>query len=95
MDLLIEIVLELVLDLAVDGAAEVSQNPRFPRPLRILCGLLLVMGFLCVTGLLVWVGITILKDNTAGGAVIVAVGILLFAAGLCKTGRAYRRRIGQ
>ena len=95
MDLLIEIILELVLDLAVDGAAEVTENPHAPKPLRILCALLIAAGFLCVTGLLVWLGITVLKDNIAGGAAVIAAGVLLFAAGVYKTVGAYRRRTGQ
>lgn len=72
MDLLIEAILDLVLESSI-GASKSKKVPKF---IRIILICLITLFFASVIGLLLFMGIVILKDNLIGGIVIILFALL-------------------
>ncbi|MBR3359014.1 MAG: hypothetical protein IKG46_14440 [Solobacterium sp.] len=66
-----DILIDIIFDLLFDGLAEAAASPRFPRWVRILCGVLLLAGAALVSGAILYIGI---KDRNI---LICIVGVIL------------------
>ena len=85
MDLLFSAIAELLLE----GSIEVSQSKKIPKPIR--CFLLgFVIGFfIIVIGLIIFMGVSISKDNLIGGIIIILFGLLLAIMSVIKLKKDY------
>ncbi|MBR6253032.1 MAG: hypothetical protein IKR04_04245 [Clostridia bacterium] len=87
-----DFILDLLIDLVLEDGIEASQNKKIPKGLRYVILTAVILIYAMIIGLVVWFGITTLKES-----VVFGVGIIIFAvvfAVLCiiKFVNAYKRK---
>lgn len=85
MEYFIEFLLELVFDIGFD----ISKNKKTPKWIRYLSIMLFVLFFLSVIGLILFVGIASLKENSLAGILLILVGLFMLVMGIVKFKKAY------
>ncbi|MBE5779819.1 MAG: hypothetical protein E7331_10890 [Clostridiales bacterium] len=88
MDLLFEIILELL----SEGVSEASRSSKVPKPLRYACIVLIILFFSATIGLILFCGISLLKENTLGGIFFIALGLVMMVMSICKFRKVYLSR---
>jgi len=85
MDLLFSIIAELLLE----GSIEASKSKKIPNPLRYFLLGFVVGFFIIVIGLIIFMGVSISKDNLIGGIIIILFGLLLAIMSVIKLKKDY------
>ncbi len=85
MEYFIEFLLELVFDIGFD----ISKNKKTPKWIRYLLIMLFALFFLSVIGLILFVGIASLKENSLAGILLILVGLFMLVMGIVKFKKAY------
>ncbi len=88
MDFLIELLLELVLE----GSVEIVKSKRVSRIIRYPLIFLLALFFAAVEGLILFVGISMLKTSVLGGVIVIALAVVFLIALVIKIVREYIKR---
>lgn len=73
-----DILFELLFELALAGGVEASICKKVPKPIRYLLILIIVLFYLFIIGIILYTGISILKDSILGGIIIILLDIFIF-----------------
>ena len=80
MDWLFEFILELVLESGI----EASKNKKISKFIRYPIIFIITVFYLSIIGLIIVVGISILKDTILGGISLILIGLLIFIISFIK-----------
>ena len=80
MDWLFEFILELVLESGI----EASKNKKISKFIRYPIIFIITFFYLSIIGLIIVVGISILKDTILGGISLILIGLLIFIISFIK-----------
>lgn len=84
-----EFLIEGILDLILEGSVEASKSKKVPKTIRYILIVSISLVFISIVGLIIWLGINILKDNTIGGVFIILFGIFFLILGVLKFRKVY------
>ena len=84
-----DIVFEIIIDLLISSSIEGSKSSKIPKPIRYLLLGIVILFFASVIGLIIFVGVDILKTNLIGGLVIIGFGILMLILSIIKFRQIY------
>lgn len=84
-----DILFELIIDLLISSSIEGSKSSKIPKPIRYLLLGIVILFFVTVIGLIVFMGVSILKDSLIGGLVIIGFGILMLILSILKFRKIY------
>ena len=84
-----DIVFEIIIDLLISSSIEGSKSSKIPKPIRYLLLGFVILFFVAVIGLIIFVGVDILKTNLIGGLVIIGFGILMLILSILKFKKIY------
>lgn len=84
-----DILFELIIDLLISSSIEGSKSSKIPKPIRYLLLGFVILFFVAVIGLIIFVGVDILKTNLIGGLIIIAFGILMLILSILKFKKIY------
>ena len=84
-----DIVIELIIDLLISSSIEGSKSSKIPKPIRYLLLGFVILFFVAVIGLIIFVGVDILKTNLVGGLVIIGFGVLMLILSILKFRKIY------
>lgn len=87
-----EFLFELILELVLDSSIEASQNPRVPQWLRYILMIMITLFFLCIVGLILFVGIMIFQDNRIAGILFILLGVFLAIMTIIKFKKLWLKR---
>ena len=85
MDFIIELVLELFFELGVDA----SKSRKTPKFIRYILVTIISLFFISVIGLILFMGLTIMKENMLGGFLIFLFGIFMLITSIIKFRKTY------
>ena len=85
MDLLFEFIIDLLISSSIEG----SKSSKIPKPIRYLLLGFVILFFVAVIGLIIFVGVDILKTNLIGGLIIIFFGILMLILSIIKFRKIY------
>ena len=85
MDLLFEVILDLILE----GSIEASKSNKIPKFIRYLLIFFISLFFITVIGLILFIGISILKNNVIGGVVIIVFSLFMLIMSIIKFRNTY------
>lgn len=85
MEYIIEFILELIFELGV----ETSKSSKVPKPIRYLLITIISLIFIGVIGLIIFIGIVILKTNIIGGIIIILLGLVMLISSIIKFKKTY------
>ena len=83
------ILFELIIDLLISSSIEGSKSSKIPKPIRYLLLGFVILFFVAVIGLIIFVGVDILKTNLIGGLIIIGFGILMLILSILKFKKIY------
>ena len=84
-----DILFELIIDLLISSSIEGSKSSKIPKPIRYLLLGFVILFFVAVIGLIIFVGVDILKTNLIGGLIIIGFGILMLILSILKFKKIY------
>ena len=84
-----DILFEFIIDLLISSSIEGSKSSKIPKPIRYLLLGFVILFFTAVIGLIIFMGVCILKDNLIGGLIIIAFGILMLILSILKFKKIY------
>ena len=85
-----DILFEALIDLILEGAIEGSKSNKIPKPIRIILILFLSLFYLTIIGVVLLVGILMLKEkNYLGGIIVSLLAFLLLVACIARFRKAY------
>ena len=84
-----DIVFEIIIDLLISSSIEGSKSKKIPKPIRYLLLGFVILFFVCVIGLIIFMGISILKEKLIGGLIIIGFGILMLILSILKFRKIY------
>ena len=79
-----DFIFELIFELLFEGGMEVSKNRKISKWIRYPILGLIALFFIAIIGLILFMGISILKDNILGGVFIFGFGIFMFVLCILK-----------
>ncbi len=79
-----DLLLEIIIDLVLEGSVEASKSKKIPKFLRYLLIFLISLFFIAVIGLILFMGITILKNSIIGGIIIILFALFMFVMSILK-----------
>lgn len=85
MDLLFSAIFELLLE----GSIEASKSKRISKPIRYFLLGFAIGFFIIVIGLIIFLGVSILKNNLIGGIIIILFGLFLAIMSIIKFKKEY------
>lgn len=77
-------IIEALLDLVLDASIEGSKSEKLPKPLRILCILIIAVFYIALVGLMLLLGYTFQDTNALLGTLFYGIGIILTFYGIYK-----------
>ena len=86
-----EFLVEFILDICFDFGTWAGKNKKIPRPVRVLCLLLVTLVSLGIIFGTVYLGVLLTKENIAVGIMVIAVGIFILFAGVYKSVKTYKK----
>lgn len=79
-----DFIFELVFELLFEGGTEVTSNRKISKWIRYPLLGLFILIFMGIISLLIFFGVSFLKESVIGGIFIIAIGIILFVASIFK-----------
>lgn len=87
-----EFLTELVFELLFDSAQEIANNPRTPKPLRIILGSVILLFMTAVVAIIAVVAIAVLGEQTWLGVLLIIVDVVFVACAVRKFIKAKNKR---
>lgn len=87
-----EFLFELILEFVLDCSIEASQNPRVPQWLKYILMTIIILFFVCVIGLILFVGIMMFKENRVAGILFILLGVFLAIMTIIKFKKLWLKR---
>lgn len=90
-----EYIIEFILELIFEVGVEASKSSKVPKFIRYLLITIISISFICVIGLIIFMGISILKNHILGGIIIILFGIFLFIMSIIKFRNTYLKKLNK
>ena len=84
-----ELLFEILLDFIMEGVVEVSKSNKVNKFLRYFAIALIVLFFSSVILLMLFIGISVMKESSMAGTIIIGIGLLMFGCSLYKFKEVY------
>lgn len=84
-----EYIIEFILELCFEVGVEASKSNKVPKLVRYLLITIISLIFISVIGLIIFIGIDILKNNLLGGLVIILFGLVMLLYSIIKFKKIY------
>lgn len=91
MDDIIEFILELVFEVGV----EASKSKKVPKFIRYFLITIISLVYIGTIGLIMLMGISILKNNIFGGIAVILLGVFLFVMTIKKFRDTYLKKVNK
>lgn len=87
-----EYIIEFILELCFEIGVEASKSNRVPKYVRYLLITIISLTFISLIGLIIFMGITILKNNLLGGIIIILLGLVMLVSAIFKFKKLYLQK---
>lgn len=84
-----EYIIEFILELILEGSIEISKNRKVSKYIRYPLIILIVLFFATVIGLILFLGLFILKENIIAGIIILLIGLFMLISAIIKFRKTY------
>lgn len=84
-----EYIIEFVLELIFEVGVEASKSRKVPKCIRFLLIAIISLLFIGVIGLIILMGLWILKNNILGGIFIILLGLFMLVSAIVKFRKTY------
>lgn len=84
-----EYIFEIILDFVLDIGIEASKSKRVPNWARYLLIAIISLFFIAVIGLIIFLGVVLLKDSVIAGSFLILFGVCLFIICIVKFVKTY------
>lgn len=83
---------DIILDLIIDGSFFASESIKVPKFIRYILTILISLFFILVTGVIIWIGFDILKNNVLVGIAFILLGLIFFVLCIKKFIKVYMNK---
>ena len=88
-----DLILEIIFELLFEGAAHVAGSKKVPKWIRYPLAIIILLFIAAIIGLILWIGISSLKENIFGGIIAILIGLVLLVCGVMKLKKYYNENI--
>lgn len=79
-----DFIIELIFELIAEGTVELSKSTKVPKLIRYPLIVIIVLFVTGIFGIILFVGLMLLKENVILGIVLIAIALLMLVMGIVK-----------
>ena len=87
-----EIIIEFILELLFETGIEASKSTKIPKFVRYPLIILICLIFLSIIFLIIYIGLSIIKDNIIGGIIVIIFGLAFLILSIYKFRTTYIKK---
>lgn len=84
--------IEFFIELLIDGSIEISKSKKVPKWIRYPIIIVLILLFSLIFLLLIYFGLSLLKESIIFGSIILLITFILLVSGIKKIKKIYKER---